>query len=82
MAISKEDEIGALWERTSGRGARFLSGHVEINGQKQDVVIFENGFKEGRQPDWRVYISRDRQEQPAPRQASAPQRYDMKRESF
>jgi uncharacterized protein (DUF736 family) len=51
----KQDEIGALWVKTSGKGLEFMSG--KINGA--DVVLFRNTHKqEGEKtPDWRVYKS-------------------------
>jgi len=50
--------IGALWEKTSGRGANFLTGEVEIDGKKIKLVCFKNGYKEQeKHPDWRIYLS-------------------------
>jgi uncharacterized protein (DUF736 family) len=54
----KEDEIGALWLKTSARGDYFTG---TINGVK--VVVFANGYKtEEKQPDWRVYKSTPREQ--------------------
>ena len=56
----KQDEIGGLWERTSGKGTKFWSG--KINGQ--DVVIFENRYasENPKAPTHRVYKSKPREE--------------------
>ena len=64
----KADELGALWDKTSGRGAQFMSGKLKLpDGQEYEVVVFRNSHKqEGeRTPDWRIYKS-------APREGSAP----------
>lgn len=70
-----EREIGALWVRVSKGGTRFMSG--KINGE--DVVLFENKNKQGKQPDWRVLKSeprddaasrRQHEQREAPRRAS------------
>lgn len=54
----KEDEIGALWVKTSARGD-YLTG--TINGVK--VVVFANTYKTTeKQPDWRVYKSTPREQ--------------------
>ena len=54
---NKEDKIGALWLKTSAKGAKFMSG--EINGVP--VVIFKNTFKEEeKHPDYLVYKSTPR----------------------
>lgn len=56
---NKDDEIGALWLKTSQKGTKFMSG--TINGQ--DVVIFKNTMKQPgeKTPDYRVYRSTPRQ---------------------
>ena len=52
------DEIGVLWEKDGANGKYFTG---TINGQK--VVVFANKFKkEERHPDWRVLISRPKEE--------------------
>lgn len=48
----KVDSI-VLWEKTAQSGKHFMSGIVEIEGKKFDVVIFQNeNKKETRHPDW------------------------------
>lgn len=79
MAYEKnDDELGALWIKTSARG-EYMTG--EINGVK--VVCFPNDRKPAgsNAPDWRVLKSKPRQgadesarrppaARPAPRPAS------------
>jgi uncharacterized protein (DUF736 family) len=67
---SKEDEVGALWERSTKDGKVYMSG--TINGQ--DVVLFHNDYKKPgeKSPDWRVYKSQPRAETP-PQAAQTPQ---------
>lgn len=57
----KQDEIGALWLRTSKAGNKFMSG--KINGH--DVVVFKNTHKQDgeKTPDYRVFRSTPRDSQ-------------------
>jgi uncharacterized protein (DUF736 family) len=52
----KEEELGALWIRTSRNGKEFLTG--KVGGV--DVVCFRNDKKQGKQPDYRVLKSQPR----------------------
>ena len=57
-----EREVGALWKR-SGPNQKYLTGKVKVDGVEKNVVIFSNKNKtKDNQPDFRVYLSRDRQE--------------------
>lgn len=49
----KDDEVGALWAKTTNNGTKLLSG--TINGER--VVLFKNKFYEenGNKPMFRVY---------------------------
>ena len=57
-------EIGALWKKTSGKRTVYLSG--KIDGRQ--VVVFANKDKKSdKHPDYRVLLSRPREEAaPAP----------------
>ena len=59
--MDKKD-IGALWARQSKNGASYLTGFIEIDGKRQEVVLFPNK-KDGndKRPDWRIYPSEPRQ---------------------
>ena len=62
MAISKENEIGAIWQRTTKNGDAFFSGKLKLDGKEYEIVIFKNGYKtDPRHPDARVYISNSNQ---------------------
>jgi len=54
----KDDELGALWERTSANGTQMLTG--TINGV--DVVAFLAKRTSEKSPTWRVLKSRPRPE--------------------
>ena len=62
----QERECGALWKQ-KGRNQNFLSGHIEVDngfGEKQKVrlVVFSNKHKTNdNHPDFRVYLSKDRE---------------------
>jgi hypothetical protein len=58
---TKEDELGALWQRTSGGGVEYFSGKIG----DQDVVIFKNKSDNPKAPSHIVYRSQPRQ-QPGP----------------
>ena len=56
-----EREIGALWKRESPN-QKYLTGKLKVDGVEKNVVIFSNKNKQkDTHPDFRVYLSRDRQ---------------------
>jgi uncharacterized protein (DUF736 family) len=57
MSEQKKD-IGALWARTSSKGNQFLSGFVQVNGEKYEIIVFQNN-KDGndKRPDYRIFPS-------------------------
>jgi len=56
-----EREIGALWKRESAT-QKYLTGKLKVDGVEKNVVIFSNKHKQkDTHPDFRVYLSRDRQ---------------------
>ncbi len=60
------DSIGALWERTASKtGNLFMTGNIEINGQKIDIVVFRN-YKDGndKKPDWKILKNQPRDQEP------------------
>jgi uncharacterized protein (DUF736 family) len=55
----KEREIGAFWKRESP-SQKFLSGKIEVEGKKLEVILFTNKYKEkDNQPDYRLFLSVD-----------------------
>ncbi len=55
-------ELGALWLRKSQKGQKYLSGHLEMDGEfegeKVRVVVFSNKDKKNdKAPDYRIYKS-------------------------
>jgi uncharacterized protein (DUF736 family) len=57
--MAKDDEIGALWVKTSSRG-EYMTG--TIHGAP--VVVFRVDKKNDKQPDWRVLKSKPKSEDP------------------
>lgn len=50
MADQKDEEIGALWRKTSSRGDYFTG---TVNGER--IVVFANGNKKSdKSPDYRI----------------------------
>ncbi len=62
MSEHDQNELGCLWEKTSGRGT-YMTG--TINGQP--VVVFRNDRKAAgsKAPDWRVLRPKARTAAPA-----------------
>ena len=60
----KEQNCGALWKHESKAGETYLSGVVEIDGKKVDIVVFKNKYKEEpKHPDYRIFPSTPQGEQ-------------------
>ena len=63
----KENEIGALWSKTSkSSGSEYFSGHLTgENGEKVKIVVFRNSYKKAGEntPDMRIYKSQPLSEQ-------------------
>ncbi len=56
------DQCGALWVKDGQRG-KYMSGVIEINGEKINIVVFKNGYKkEDKHPDYRILKSRPKNE--------------------
>ena len=56
MAIKK---IGALWLK-EGKNGKFLSGMLEVDGKKINLLVFRNdNKKEDRHPDYTINITED-----------------------
>jgi len=52
-----EREVGALWRK--GGDKPFYSGNLTVGGEKVEIVIFPNKYKEkDSQPDLRIYKSK------------------------
>lgn len=53
--MAKQNSIGALWVKRSNKG-EYLSGYIEVDGQKIPIVCFINGYKkEAKHPDYEIY---------------------------
>jgi uncharacterized protein (DUF736 family) len=60
--MPKQESIGALWINLSQKGEEYLTGIID--GKK--VVAFRNKNKQGKQPDWKVYSQKPKDEIPPP----------------
>lgn len=59
------DAIGALWEKESKKGTRYLSGKVKVGGQEVEIVVFENDKGDNsKRPDYRIFESEKRGDAP------------------
>ena len=67
MAQNKND--GGLWERFSAKtGVTYLSGSIEINGQKHNFVALKNTYKEegSKKPDYIIKLKENKDNEPSP----------------
>jgi hypothetical protein len=55
-----ERKIGALWAKKGAKGDYF-SGELIINGKTVPIVVFKNDRQEGKQPDWHILLSVEKQ---------------------
>ena len=56
MALIK---IGALWLK-NGKSGKFMSGEVEIDGRKYQILVFKNNYKDSdNKPDYIIHLPDD-----------------------
>jgi hypothetical protein len=64
---TRDDELGALWEKTSDKGP-YMTGSVTIDGIKTDIVVFPNQYKKAdNHPSFRILKSRPKEERTSTR---------------
>ncbi len=70
--MAKEDNIGALWIKNNN-GNVSMSGYVEIDGKRTNLVCFTNGYKkEDKHPDWNILISKPQSRDEAQAEVNNP----------
>lgn len=68
------NEIGALWYKTYGNGKQYMTGKLTIGSLELIIVCFQNASKQkDTHPDWRVLISKPKEQEP-PQQVKPPPR--------
>ncbi len=50
-----QNKVGSFWIKNKGDGRSYLSGTIEINGQKVSCLIFKNDYQEGNTPHFHAY---------------------------
>lgn len=61
--MAQENKIGALWSKKGPKGD-YMTGEIELNGQKTKIVVFYNSHKEKEnQPDWNILISKPKEQE-------------------
>ena len=71
--MDKLKKIGALWVKDSKSGQKFFSGEIEINGIKNNIIIFKNKYRENdKQPGYNIFLGDESrpQQKPEPQQKS------------
>lgn len=55
--MSEKKKIGALWKKHTQGGKELWAGNVMIDGQKTQIVVFANSYKDAEnQPDYVIYL--------------------------
>ena len=73
---SQNEELGALWKRTSRNNMNYLGGHIIVTQpdgteKTEKVVVFSNQHKQkDNQPDYRVYVSNSTPREAQPQQGA------------
>ncbi len=50
-----QTKVGAFWIKNKSDGRSYLSGNIEINGEKVSCLIFKNDYQEGNTPHFHAY---------------------------
>lgn len=79
-------EMGAFWTRESAKG-KYLSGSIEIDElgvkKKIKVVMFPNRYKDSdTQPDYVLYLNKDKEAAPANQEQSKEVKNDSKKDEI
>ena len=53
--MANEPSLGALWKRQTSAGELYLSGQIDLDGKKTNIIVFKNSYKkEDKHPDYRI----------------------------
>lgn len=58
MSADTKRSIGGLWMNEAKSGKKYMSGSVEIKGEKVKIIVFKNdrNREEGdKKPDYKIY---------------------------
>jgi len=56
-------KVGALWFK-EGKNGKYLSGMIEINGNKHKIIVQKNNYKkEEKHPDYQISMMEEEQRQ-------------------
>ena len=61
--MEKTKSIGALWLKESKSGMAYMSGVIELDEKKTQIVVFKNNKEKENQPDYRILESKPMGEQ-------------------
>lgn len=57
------DEIGALWGKVAKNGLNFMSGYLELNGEKIKIVVFSQKQKSEKSPTHIILKSKEQRQE-------------------
>jgi uncharacterized protein (DUF736 family) len=65
--VEKQKDIGAMWNREAKSGLAYMTGSIEIDGKRHEIVVFRND-KGGndKRPDWKIYPATPREKEAVP----------------
>ena len=71
-------DLGAIWEKVSKAGEKYLSISLEVNGEKKRFVAFRNKNKrEDKHPDYKIIESEPREVKAnVPQHENPPEAFD------
>lgn len=74
MANTRGPKIGGLWLREQRGGGDYMTGEIEIDGVRQRVVVFRNGYRTetNRQPHYCIYKDQPSQATGSPSDDATP----------
>ena len=71
----KKEAIGAFWRNKSQNGSEYYSGYFNIDGERKDVILFQNTYKQPgeKTPDFRMFFS-EKKDQGEPQEVAPSQK--------
>lgn len=59
-------KLGSLWSKVDKNGNQYFTGTYGDRDSQVPIVVFSNRDKEGKQPDWVIYLSEPKKDSSVP----------------